>query len=86
MIHFRESAFKHGIHQDDIIHAVAQSLRTFDYQEKGESSKIFIIGPDKSGNLLEIICFTARGDELIVAHAMKLRKKYHLLFDRKGSI
>lgn len=47
-----ESARKHGISDEDIRHAVTHALVVADEQE---TSKVLYLGPDRAGNLLEIV-------------------------------
>jgi hypothetical protein len=51
--------------------------------EVGEDpDRWLVIGPDRAGNLLElVVLITAEGDELII-HAMRLRDNYRRLLDR----
>ena len=38
--------------------------------------KVLVIGPDESGNLLELIALVLGGDELLIIHAMRLRPQF----------
>ena len=66
-----DSARKHGIDDDDISHAVRFELRTI-----AEDDRLLIIGPDRTGRLLEIVILD-RDDEPLVTHAMPLRAKFY---------
>ncbi len=64
------SARKHGIADDDMLHAYRNPTRVFDLDDL-----IMLIGPDPTGRLLEIGVATA--DEIdFVIHAMEARPKY----------
>lgn len=64
------SARKHGIADDDILHAYYNSIFSFMFD-----AHTMLIGPDMSGNLLEVGVVVDREDDLIV-HAMSARKKF----------
>lgn len=74
------SAHRHGIADDDILHAIEHSLVIDDQGE--DPDRWLVIGPDRAANLLEVIVLvTAEGDEVII-HAMPLRAVYRKLLDR----
>jgi hypothetical protein len=63
-----------------MIHAVRNSLAVEDAGEDPE--RWLVIGPDRSGNLVEVVVLlTAEGDELIV-HAMPMRPQYRRLLNQ----
>ena len=73
------SARRHGIADDDILHAIEHSIVIDDLGE--DPDRWLVIGPDHATNLLEVIVLvTAEGDEVII-HAMPLRDIYRKLFD-----
>lgn len=73
------SARRHGITDEDILHAIEHSMLVDDLGE--DPDRWLVIGPDHAANLLEIvILFTSEGDELII-HAMPLRPVYRKLLD-----
>ena len=73
------SARRHGIADDDILHAIEHSLVVDDLGE--DPDRWLVIGPDRAANLLEVIVLiTAEGDEMII-HAMPLRAAYRKLLD-----
>ena len=65
------SALRHCIAKADILHAIRLPLRILD-QDDGIT---FIIGPSRSGELLEI-AFRIHEGELVTFHAMRARDKY----------
>ncbi|MCA1735757.1 MAG: hypothetical protein LC739_06520 [Actinobacteria bacterium] len=65
-----ESARKHGIDDDDMLHAYRNPIRIFDLGDL-----TMLIGSDQHGRLLEIGIAEAEGLELIV-HAMPARDKF----------
>ncbi len=61
------SARKHGINDDDMLHAYRNPIRVFDLDDL-----TMLIGPDASARLLEIGVAEAEGIEFVV-HAMAAR-------------
>ncbi len=48
-----------------------------DLDPDADPPKVLAIGPDRSGNLLEVISLELEGDELMVIHAMRLRAAFY---------
>lgn len=62
-----------------MLHAIDDSLVVDDLGE--DPDRWLVIGPDRSGSLLELVVLvTAEGDELII-HAMPLRAVYRKLLE-----
>lgn len=76
-VDFHRSAGRHGITNAAIRHAVERALVEYEIDE--DPSKVLIIGPDESGNLLEVVVLLLDQDRLLVIHAMSLRSQYHHL-------
>lgn len=73
------SARRHGITDEDILHAIEHSLLVDDLSE--DPDRWLVIGPNRAASLLEIvILITSEGEELII-HAMPLRPVYRKLLD-----
>lgn len=73
------SARRHGIADEDMLHAIEHSMVVDDLGEDPDCW--LVIGPDRSANLLElVVLITTEGDELII-HAMGLRPIYKKLLD-----
>ncbi|MFH1331230.1 MAG: hypothetical protein ABIJ48_11330 [Actinomycetota bacterium] len=64
------SARKHGIADDDMLHAYHHPVRVFETRDL-----VVLIGADRSGRLLEIGVASAEGLDFIV-HAMPARPKF----------
>ena len=64
------SARKHGISDDDMLHAYRNPIRVFDLDDL-----IMLIGPDESARLVEIGVARSEGIDFIV-HAMTARGKF----------
>ena len=78
------TARKHGI-DDAIRHAVDHALTLVDLEPDSDPPKVLAIGPDRAGNLLEVIWLELADDADLVIHAMRLRTAfYDLLPTRSG--
>ena len=66
-----ESARKHGIRDDDILHAFSNPIRV----EELDEELFMLIGANEAGNVLEI-GVVATSDGPIIVHAMEVRPKY----------
>ncbi|RLE24620.1 MAG: hypothetical protein DRJ50_04400 [Actinobacteria bacterium] len=64
------SARKHGVTDNDMLHAYRNPLRIFELDDL-----TMLIGPDESARLLEIGVAEAEGIEFLV-HAMPARPKF----------
>ena len=74
------SARRHGIADEDIVHAVEQALAAGE-QDDG---KVLYLGPDRAGNLLEVVSVIRDDASEIVIHAMRMRGKYELFLRSRG--
>ena len=80
-IHITASAGKHGVNNDDILHAIDNAIiDTYEIPPDFDPPRFLIVGPNQSGALLELVGVeTDEGDDLIF-HAMSLRPVFnHLL-------
>ncbi len=74
------SARKHGVGDEDILHAIDYSLAIEDAGD--DPDRWFVIGPDRAGNLLEVVVLTTvEGVELAI-HAMPMRAQFRRLLER----
>ena len=64
------SARKHGVHDDDILHAYSHPLRVLELDDLA-----MLIGPSRTGRFLEIGVSRADGIDFII-HAMPARAKF----------
>jgi len=82
-VHLTESAIKHGISEADIRHAQSQAIKIFDYFDDLDRRRILMIGPDQSGNLLELLMAINPDSSLKIFHAMRLRAKFEELVNNQ---
>ena len=71
------SARKHGLDDTVIGHALAHALTVIDLDPEADAPKVLAIGPDRAGNLLEIIWIELADDVDLVIHAMPLRPTFY---------
>jgi hypothetical protein len=74
------SARKHGVADDDILHAVANALAVGEQDD----AKVLYLGPDRAGNLLEVVSVARDDGSEIVIHAMRMRPKYEPFLRGEG--
>jgi len=80
---FNESAFKHGITEDDIRSALTTFLLDAALNgSEDEYEKYLVIGFDVKGNLIELMYNLIDEQSINVFHAMKCRKEYLKLLER----
>ena len=75
-----DSARKHGVSDDDIEHAVSNALVTAEDDE----GKVLYLGPDRAGNLLEVVAVQREEGDEVVIHAMAMRRIYEGLLPEPG--
>ena len=65
------SARKHGIHDDDMLHAFNNPM----FVDEFDDGFVMFVGADTAGNLLEVGVIDST-DGPIIVHAMSARPKY----------
>ena len=75
------SARKHGVADPDMLHAVNHPVASFDLGHDDSPRRRLVIGPDRAGNLLEVIVLVFDDDRKMVIHAMKLRPRYEAMLE-----
>jgi hypothetical protein len=72
------TARKHGVADADLHHAVDHALYAGDIE--GEAPlRVLYIGPDRAGNLLEVVAIERDDGSELAIHAMKMRRRYRRL-------
>ncbi|MGZ8749387.1 MAG: hypothetical protein ACXWYP_00770 [Pseudonocardia sp.] len=72
------SARKHGVADEDALHAAGRFLVAYLLSDEGRGGprRELRLGPDRAGNLLEVVVLLLDdGDELVI-HAMRMRPRY----------
>jgi hypothetical protein len=75
-----QSARKHGVSDGDIEHAVENALVAADDEE----AKCLYLGPDRAGNMLEVVSVVKDDGDEIVIHAMRMRRTYQSMLPDQG--
>ncbi len=71
------SARKHGVADADIHHAIDHALAIEDAAE--DPDRWLVIGPDRAGNLLEVVVLITVEDTQLAIHAMPMRARFRRL-------
>lgn len=76
-----QAARKHGIPEKDTRHAATDALVCYllDDEGQGGPTRELRLGPDRAGNLLEIVVLLLDGGEGLIIHSMRMRPKYRPL-------
>lgn len=74
-----ESARKHGVVDHDIDHAIKHALAIEDAGE--DPDRWLVIGPDRAGNLLEVVVITTVEGAQLAIHAMAMRPQFRRLLE-----
>lgn len=74
-IEIASSAFRHRVSEEDIRHAFENSVSVYQIDREGPSLYLHL-GPDRAGNLLELVAVALDSREWLVIHAMKMRPKF----------
>jgi hypothetical protein len=78
-VEIHDSARKHGVADQDILHSIDHALAIEDAGE--DPDRWLLIGPDPAGNPLEVVVLITDEGTQIVIHAMPMRDKYARLLD-----
>ncbi|MEO6120595.1 MAG: hypothetical protein ABIW46_01640 [Acidimicrobiales bacterium] len=74
-----DSARKHGVSAEDVIHAMRNTLVSLltDVEDR-----VIVVGPGRDGRLLEVVVLDRPGQEVLVIHAMACRPKFLRYLER----
>jgi hypothetical protein len=79
------AARKHGIPDDDIVHAVDHALAGYALEERDdEPRRTLLLGPDRQANVLEVVVLELDDGQRLAIHAMRMRPKYISLLPRQS--
>ena len=67
-----EAARKHGVGDDDMVHAVRMAIAEWEL----EDGLTMLVGPARDGELLEVGVLGIDGDDPVIIHAMSARPRY----------
>lgn len=63
-----------------MVHALNNSLAVEDVGE--DPDRWLVLGPDRSGNMLEVVVLISAEDVALIIHAMEMRPIYRRLLER----
>ncbi len=78
------TAHEHGVSDAAIMYALANAITVVDLGPDADPPKVLAIGPDRAGNLLEVIWLELADDAQLVIHAMPLRSAFYDLLPFPG--
>jgi len=78
VVEIHRTARKHGIAEADLRHAVEHAIYAGDL-EGDAPLRVFYLGPDRAGNLLEVVVIERDDGSELAIHAMKMRRRYRQL-------
>jgi hypothetical protein len=73
------SARKHGVPDEDTVHAADHALVAYPLEDEGGPVRELRLGPDRAGNLLEIVVLLLDDGRGLIIHSMRMRPKYRAL-------
>lgn len=76
-VEIHRSARKHGIADEDILHAIDHALAIEDIGE--DPDRWLVLGPERAANMLEVVVLTTSDGGQLVIHAMPMRPIYERL-------
>lgn len=87
VLHYRRveihrSARRHGVRDEDILHIAEHPLVVVEVDAHADPPKLLVVGPDRAGNLLEVIVLELADGRLLAIHAMPLRPTFYDLLLR----
>jgi hypothetical protein len=71
------SARKHGVADEDILHAIDHAQAIEDIGE--DPDRWLVLGPDRAANMLELVVLTTTEGTQLAIHAMPMRPAYQRL-------
>jgi len=74
-VRISDSARKHHVDEEDIVHAWENAIRYVEFEYDGEE-RLLVIGADRHGRMLELVAVPAREPTRII-HADRLRPKFY---------
>lgn len=76
-VEIHRSARKHGMTDEDILHAIDHALAIEDIGE--DPDRWLVLGPERAANMLEVVVLTTSDGGQLVIHAMPMRPIYERL-------
>lgn len=81
---YTQSAFKHGLLAEDLEHATETAV-AIGVEESDPQHRVWVIGEDRAGRLLELLFVESDNHGLVLIHAQKLRPATRKLIESINS-
>lgn len=81
-VEIHRTARKHRVRDEDVRHAVAHAVYSGEVDDDGEEEgplRVLYLGPDRAGNLLEVVVIELDDGSQLAIHAMKMQARYREL-------
>lgn len=78
------SARRHGVRDADIVHALGRVAVECEVGEDESPRRWLVLGPDRAGNMLELVVLVFDDGRQMVIHAMVMRAKYRALLPKEA--
>jgi len=79
-VKIHSTARKHGVADEDIVHAIDHAQAIEDIGE--DPDRWLVLGPDRAANMLEVVVLTTVENDQLAIHAMPMRSIYQQLLTR----
>lgn len=84
-VRFARSASRHRISKERILHVIAHCGLVFEQPASLQSevldARLIFLGDDADGAALEVMAVEGRKSELLVIHAMEMRRRYQAQYE-----
>jgi uncharacterized DUF497 family protein len=78
-VEIHRSARKHGINDHQINHVLDHAQVVADLDDDTTPARTLVLGPDRAGNMVELIVLYFDDGREMVIHAMPMRREYESL-------
>ena len=79
-VSINSSARRHGIPDGDILHAITHAMFSDDIDPEPPVRRLHL-GPDRAGNMLEVVTLHFDDGGVLAFHAMRMTKQYRRLLE-----
>jgi hypothetical protein len=79
-VRVHDAARKHGVVDEDLLHAVRHAMRHVDLGD----DMTMILGPDRTGRMLEVGVLDIDEEDPVIIHGMVMRQKFERFLRKRG--